>query len=79
MMNPRIREIYQQALSECSRFGSKPATTIGYDELEKFAELILKDCISEIAMIGVTNSENEDVAWAVDVAIKNIKNRFGVE
>lgn len=46
---------------------------------DEFAELIIRECISEIAMIGVSNSKNEDVAWAVDTAIKNIKNRFGIE
>ena len=44
---------------------------------QRFAELIVSECISETAMIGVTNSENEDIAWAVDVAVKNIKSRLG--
>ena len=45
MMNERIEQLLEQARAECFRFGSKPATTVGYDELEKFAELIVKECI----------------------------------
>jgi hypothetical protein len=40
MMNERIEQLLEQARAECFRFGSKPATTVGYDELEKFAELL---------------------------------------
>ena len=45
-MNERIRELQIQAKAESSQWlGSKPATTITYDELEKFAELIVQECI----------------------------------
>lgn len=47
-MNERIEQLLEQARAECFRFGSKPATTVGYDELEKFAELIVKDCASVV-------------------------------
>ena len=44
-MNERIRELAEQAKAESSQWlGSKPATTITYDELEKFAELIVEEC-----------------------------------
>jgi len=43
-MNERIEQLLEQARAECFRFGSKPATTVGYDELEKFAELIVREC-----------------------------------
>lgn len=45
-------------------------------DLEKFAELIIQACISEIAMIGVSNCDNPDICWTVDTACKNIKNRL---
>ena len=44
MMNERIEQLLEQARAECFRFGNKPATTVGYDELEKFAELIVREC-----------------------------------
>jgi hypothetical protein len=78
MMSLRIKEFYELSLvKEPTEWSGDHLVT--YFDPEKFAKLIVKDCISEIAMIGVTNSENEDIAWVVDVAIKNIKNRFGVE
>ena len=48
MMNERIEQLLEQARAECFRFGSKPATTAGYDELEKFAELIVRECASKV-------------------------------
>ena len=76
-MNERIQELLEQARTECSQFGSKPATTVGYDELEKFAELIVRECIEQ-ASIGNGHGNNE---WdrALTFASKNIKQHFGVE
>ena len=50
-----------------------------YFNFEKFAELIVQDCVAQIALIGVTNFENEDIMWTVETAIDIIKSRFGVE
>jgi hypothetical protein len=47
--------------------------------LERFTEMVVQDCVAEVAMMGITNFENQDIAWAVDVIIKNIKNKFGDE
>jgi len=44
-MNERISELLEQARVACFRMGSKPATTVGYDELEKLVELVVKECI----------------------------------
>ena len=45
-MNERIRELAEQARAESSQWlGSKPGITITYDELEKFAELIVRECV----------------------------------
>ena len=45
-MNERIRELAEQARAESSQWlGSKPAITITYDEFEKFAELIVRECV----------------------------------
>ena len=44
-MNERIKELAEQAKAESSQWlGSKPAITMTYDELEKFAELIVREC-----------------------------------
>ena len=46
---------------------------------EKFAELIVQDCISQIALIGLSNFESDDISWTADIAIKNIKERFNIK
>jgi hypothetical protein len=43
-MNERIEKLFDQAKIECSKMGSKPAIAVGLDELEKFAELIVREC-----------------------------------
>jgi len=50
-----------------------------HEAIEKFGELIVRRCISEIAMMGVTQYENKDIAWAVDLIIKNLKDTFEID
>ena len=78
-MNERIKELIKQADIEfdvsSDHYGVDTAVVIPYD-LEKFAELIAQDCISQIALIGVSNFENDDIMWAVERSIEIIKERF---
>lgn len=46
---------------------------------KKFAELIIQKCISQIALIGISNFENEDISWTVETAIDKIQEHFGVK
>jgi hypothetical protein len=85
-MNDRIKQFALQtflSINEQTSEGIADRYTFDQDWFQEysqiFAELIVRECISEIALIGVANYENEDITWAVDVAIKNIKNRVGVE
>ena len=73
-MNERIKEMYNQCFVELEN----DTPNIGFD-FEKFAELIIKKCISQVALIGISNFENEDISWTVETAIANIKQHFGVE
>ena len=50
-----------------------------HDAIEKFGELIVRRCISEVAMMGVTQYENKDIAWTVDLIIKNLKDTFEID
>jgi len=50
-----------------------------HEAIEKFGELIVRRCISEVAMMGVTQYENKDIAWAVDLIIKNLKDTFEID
>ena len=88
-MNERIRKLAEQAKTESSQWlGSKPATTITYDELEKFAELIVRECLKEIKDMIVDESEllypnnkqtTEFVNDRLMDAYDNITELFGVE
>ena len=74
-MNNRIQELAEQV-----GFGwdDKYHWYVGNEQMKRFAELIVQDCISQIAMIGVS-SYDPGVMWTVDKAIQNIKQHFGVE
>lgn len=65
-MNERIEQLLEQARAECFRFGSKPATTVGYDELEKFAELIVKDC-ADFVRETYDHEAAESIAWNMEI------------
>jgi hypothetical protein len=73
-MSERILDLLDQARKECFRLGSKPATTVGYDELEKFAELIVREC-ADIAKHNVMNISTYADA---DFVNAQIKKHFGV-
>jgi hypothetical protein len=47
--------------------------------IEKFGELIVRRCISEVAMMGVAQYENEDIAWATQMITSNIKDIFDID
>jgi hypothetical protein len=42
----------------------------------KLAELIVQRCISEVALMGTTHYENEDIMWCCSVTINNLKQLF---
>ena len=85
-MNERIRQLAEQA-------GSTYKQNLGVyqfftDELEKFAQLIVQECINEIAYIGKANEVFGDrtdrgglnhILWTTETAIEKIKEHFGVE
>lgn len=67
-MNERIRELAEHCV------GSRPYNTFDY---EKFAELIVKECVKVCADRG-THHDGLYSAWAVDCS-KRIEKHFGVE
>jgi len=44
----------------------------------KFAEMVVQECISTIALIGIANWENEDIAWAATLAVHQIREHHGM-
>ena len=69
-MNERIKELVLQAKAESSQWlGSKPATTITYDELEKFAKLVAEQEREECAKVadrqnGDDEEDSESCVWS---------------
>jgi hypothetical protein len=62
--------------------------TVTGSDLEYFAELIVRECINEIAYIGKANEVFGDrtdrgglnhILWTTETAIEKIKEHFGVE
>ena len=79
-MNERIEELAEKASNDIGM--------IGYHNIpdkykEKFAELILKDCVAVIAEdlgSGMDHSDFSDgMEWGLRMAINSIKEHFGVK
>ena len=86
-MNERIRLLAEQA-SHQSPDGYPVTIPYSKDFAEKFAELIIRECINEIAYIGKANEVFGDrtdrgglnhILWTTETAIEKIKQHFGVE
>jgi hypothetical protein len=81
-MNERIKELAREAGLLAYNPEGPPT------KLEKFAELIVRECINEIAYIGKANEVFGDrtdrgglnhILWTTETAIEKIKEHFGVE
>ncbi len=42
-MNEQLKKLVEQARQDCMQLGISKATTMGWDELERFAELVRAD------------------------------------
>jgi hypothetical protein len=78
-MNERIKQIEEQCYIKPGGYYPGSDWPVPFFDKQKFAELIIQKCISQIALIGVNNFENEDIMWTVETAIASIEEHFGVE
>ena len=79
-MNERIKELAKQAGMRFDRFGMVIPTTLTVQEtvnLEKFAELIVRECMQVAEASHM--STPEDCVYYVDLAVGRIGAHFGVE
>ncbi len=75
-MNERIRELAEQAGAV---YSNDHAASLLDDEIEKFAELIVKECILTIQM-GITRDGHNTEKYLRSMKhLKDIKEHFGVE
>jgi len=86
-MNERIQLLAEQATT---RVDAVPNESMAYTyfDTNMFAELIVRECINEIAYIGKANEVFGDrtdrgglnhILWTTETAIEKIKQHFGVE
>ena len=86
-MNERIRELADKIWAD--DYWTKPNTDkLLPAQLNRFAELIVRECINEIAYIGKANEVFGDrtdrgglnhILWTTETAIEKIKLHFGVK
>ena len=78
-MNRKILEAFERAGGNVRLIDGAvwTYTDNGFDP-NKFAEQIVRGCISEVAMMGVAQWENPDIAWAVDMIIGNLKENYDI-
>ena len=74
MMNEKIKELALQA-------GGSHYPTVGGKTLEKFAELIVKECVLQCneALVPYTGQPSMTHNYAVGLCQDKIKQHFGVE
>ena len=75
-MNPLIKELASKALKQPDT-DNDGLTVFDNDELEKFAELIVQECM-EVASPNYMSTP-EDSVYYVEQAINRIAEHFGVE
>ena len=80
-MNERIRELAKQANVKpmYSPQGFDPRYLFEQEELEKFAELIVRECIEIVKPCKCGCCDGEPEGIITDTIIKQIKKHFGVE
>ena len=74
-MNEQIKQLWEEAAKTTQSDSWEEQTKF----MERFAELIVRKCISEVAMMGVVHYENEDISWAVNTIIGNLQENFEIK
>jgi len=84
-MNARIRQLAEQAgmvkiLEEhAHEYGNGTFENTPYPELEKFAELIIAECMACSTWVGKMNTNSVEPVHTAHAINQRIKQHFGVE
>ena len=87
-MNQRIEKFARECGAWNQVYGNRTFMIDEHFDIGKFAELIVKECINEIAYIGKANEVFGDktdrgglnhILWTTETAIEKIRKHFGVE
>ena len=86
-MNERLKQLAIESKLIAPEYNGFDHTRLSISQ-QKFAELIVRECINEIAYIGKANEVFGDrtdrgglnhILWTTETAIEKIKQHFGVE
>ena len=72
-MNQILLEFRKQAIDYCLDRGSQ--TNLSQEVDEKFAELIVRECVERIKRVGIL----EDIENETDMVVNAVKEHFGVK
>ena len=81
-MNERIRQLADEATSYADTLDVADQRIYREIRDREFAELIIQDCLAQVAMVGVSNFEDDDsgdISWTVGKCIEMIKCRFEIK
>lgn len=81
-MNERIKELAKQAGIATEVWhtdGEGHGYTTGNYQAEKFAELIVRECIKQAHTVGDLRGVNDDMIFGADSAALKISKYFGIE
>jgi len=81
-MNERIKQLAEQATSYADTLDVADQRIYREIRDREFAELIIQDCLTQVAMIGISNFEDDDhgdISWTVSKCIEMIKYRFEIK
>lgn len=78
-MNQRIEQLARQAGALPTQNCGVPQWYIDEDEFEKFAELIVKECIACAVWVGKNNYNPVEPIYTIHAVKQRIKQQFGVE
>ena len=84
-MNERIRQLAEQAgmvkiLEEhAHEYGNGTFENTPYPELEKFAELLIQQCMACSTWVGKMNTNSVEPVHTAHAINQRIKQQFGVE
>jgi len=81
-MNERLKKLADEATSYADTLDVADQRIYREIRDREFAELIIQDCLTEVAMIGISNFEDDDsgdISWTVDKCIEMIKYRFEIK
>jgi hypothetical protein len=75
-LNERIKELIKQATNPDYDSDDGPMNEL---DVEKFAKLIVQECLDIVANADMTELEGPDPEDVMYVACKQVKQHFGVE